>query len=149
MRQLALPTPSAMRLIACLLMTLACGAGVGCGKSVVDLQGKVTQGGKPLPHAEVRFVSQGGSEEVFIGGMTDETGALRLDTERTGGVPAGRYKITVSWWVLAANGRPLPEGEEGESLKHTPAARENTASFEKEITPGTKALDLDVVKGDS
>jgi hypothetical protein len=116
----------------------------GCGKPMVNPTGKVTFKNRPVQRASLQMVSKDGSEEVFIAGMTDGSGVLQLDTSHRGGVPVGKYTITVSWWVLTRGGGPLPEGEAGEALKDTPAATNYTATLEKEITPETTTLDLEV-----
>lgn len=132
------------RLIPRYVLVIALLGLAGCSGAKVNPTGKVTFKNKPIRGASLQLVSKQGSEEIFIAGMTDGSGAIQLDTSHRGGVPVGKYTITVSWWVLTRGGGPLPEGEAGENLKGTPAATNYTATIEKEITADTTTLDLEV-----
>lgn len=138
------PSPTLLHAALGCALAAALIATAGCGKAMVNPTGKVTLKGKPVPRASLQLVSKGGSEEVFIPGMTDANGVIQFDNSHLGGVPVGKYTITVSWWVLTRGRGPLPEGEAGESLKGTPAATNYTATFEMDITSDTTTLDLEV-----
>jgi hypothetical protein len=75
-----------------LLVGLALAA-VGCG-GPVNVEGKVTRNGKPLPGATVVFVPEGGGPEA--GDVTDEEGKFRLKGAQQSGVLPGKYRVTVS-----------------------------------------------------
>src|SRR3954449_7061864 len=71
------------RSFAVLLVLAGCLAVAGCKKSpppVVEVTGRVTLNGKPLPHAELQFVPElkDFGAEVNSSGVTDEKGEFTL-----------------------------------------------------------------------
>ncbi|MSR52548.1 MAG: hypothetical protein EXS09_04580 [Gemmataceae bacterium] len=114
----------------------------GC-ETRVAITGKVLNAGQPLPKAELRWVSESDSS-LFVGGATDASGNIIVDAGGKSAIPVGNYKVTVVWWRLA-NGKPLPDGEEGTAIKGKPgAAKQFSATLDVEITKGTTQVDLDV-----
>jgi hypothetical protein len=65
----------------------------GCG-GPVEVQGKVTMNGKPLPGATVVFIPEGGGPEA--GAQTDEEGNFSLNGTKADGTPPGEYRVIVS-----------------------------------------------------
>jgi len=114
----------------------------GCN-SRVAITGKVLNDGQPLPKAELRWASETDSS-FFAGGISDASGNIIVDAQGKRELPVGKYKVTVLWWRLA-NGKPLPDGEEGTAAKSKPgAAKQYSATLDVEITRGTSQVDLDV-----
>jgi len=77
-------------------------AGPGCGRGakgpggvrLYPVGGTLTQGGKPLEGAIVRFVSADGKH--FAVGTTDASGKYSLTTSKSGdGAPAAEYQVAV------------------------------------------------------
>lgn len=128
-------SPAAAALIALALVTTGC-------ESRVPVTGRVVENGRPVAGAELRWAHQS-DPNVFVSGVTDETGAYILDAAGRKDVPAGKYQVTVTWW-RTKDGRPLPAGEEGAALKDTEAARQFAATVDVEVTPGSPNVDLDV-----
>lgn len=88
---------------------------VGCGGGENRVQthtvrGKLTDGSKPVAHAQVVFHPVGGSSETpKPRGKTDEKGEFTLTTyDGNDGAPAGRYKVSVELWkTVGADAGPV------------------------------------------
>jgi hypothetical protein len=78
----------------------------GCGKKpppIVEVEGRVTVAGKPLPRAEVRFYPMiGFGGEYIAAGETDEQGRFKLTCMGRPGACACENRVTVTE-------APLPE----------------------------------------
>ena len=97
---------------------------------------------QPVDGAEIVFTSQGESAQSFFG-VSGSDGAYQLDLTGMDGIPAGTYQVTVTWWALK-DGRPLPEGEEGQVLKNGGAAVKQTESFTKNVVAGPNAMSFEL-----
>lgn len=115
----------------------------GCGKPLADVSGTVKKEGQPLADADLVFAQEGQAERVFYASVKD--GKFQVDYGHDKGMPPGKYKITVTWY-LAPNGKPLPEGEAGAELKTSGRARTFKKDLHREIADGKISLDLDVSK---
>ena len=78
---------------------------VGCGSGESRMpthavRGKLTDGSKPVAHAQMVFHPVGWSAEVpKPRGKTDEKGEFTLTTyDGNDGAPAGQYKVSVEQW---------------------------------------------------
>ena len=79
---------------------------VGCGNGETrtpthTVRGKLTDGSKPLAHAQIVFhpVGGGAAETPKSHGKTDENGEFKLTTyDGNDGAPAGQYKVSVELW---------------------------------------------------
>lgn len=129
------------------LMALSLFALVGCGGPKIPVTGKVTYKGEPLGGVEIQFTSEEDAEAIYPGTSDEKDGTFVLDTRGKGGIPPGKYKVTVVWW-LQANGKPIPGGEEGENLKEEDKARQYRSTFSKTIDGENAAFDLEVTEGD-
>ncbi len=77
--------------------------GCGSGESRTPthtVRGKLTDGSKPVAHAQIVFHPVGGSAETpKPRGRTDEKGEFTLTTyDGHDGAPAGQYKVSVELW---------------------------------------------------
>jgi hypothetical protein len=71
-------------------------AASGCGRQMVQLEGKVTLDGEPLEGATVTFNPEGGAGAP-ASGLTGSDGVFYLTTRTSGdGVARGSYKVTVT-----------------------------------------------------
>ena len=117
----------------------------GCGGSAV-VTGKVTAKGENVVESELEFEPMGESSEGNFYGLTDAKGTLLMDYKNAGGLPAGRYKITVTRF-LQHNGDQLPAGEEGQTMKFDGRAIRHTFVFEKDIASGENAINFELSEG--
>lgn len=103
------------------LVAIVCGATlVGCGSEsaqVVDVSGKVTRNGKPVPFIYLNFVPESGRQSW---GMTDEQGNFKLsyDKDHEGAV-VGKHSV----WVQLRARSPKDELELPSRLKNSPDLR--------------------------
>ena len=119
---------------------------VGCS-SKSTVKGEVLLKSKPLSQAEVIFELKSDPVENRYTGGSFKTGNYVIDTRGKGGIPPGDYKVIVKWWVLR-DGKPLPGGEEGQSLKYDRSRSfEFNVVFEKTVEAGENIIDLPVEKG--
>lgn len=92
-------------LVALVLLSLS-----GCGSGLVDVKGRVTLDGEPLPDATVVFTAV---DRPLAVGQTDAGGSFRLRTGQQLGVAPGTYRVTVTAYrtLPAADGgdEPIPE----------------------------------------
>lgn len=77
---------------------------------VIAVAGIVTLDGTPIEDAAVTFTYDGQAPPGFINGTgkTDSTGKYALQSGNKMGVPAGRYKVTVSK-LATKDGKPFSE----------------------------------------
>lgn len=113
----------------------------GCGQGL-KIGGKVVNKTTPIPNAEIRFISVEDRDVVFSS-VSNADGSYVLNSKARGGVPKGRYKITVSWYTKRKDGAILGNTEEDQGLKGTGAARRHEAEFDREITDSSDVV-LDV-----
>jgi hypothetical protein len=84
-----------VRPIVTLMLCVALGAGSGCGGNI-QVSGKLTKGGKPLPpsqtgHVEIKLIPVNAKEHYTTQvGIVDEKGSFEIPD-----VPPGKYKVTV------------------------------------------------------
>jgi hypothetical protein len=87
----------------------------GCGEEenrvkTHTVRGKLTDGSKPLAHAQVVFHPVGGTaESPKPHGKTDANGEYTLTTyDGNDGAPAGQYKVSVELWkTVSADAGPV------------------------------------------
>jgi len=86
--------------------TVGCG---GDGLRRVDVKGKVTAQGNPVPNATVLFLPADGTQGEGGIGTTDQEGRFTLTGSRRGdsGVVPGKYRVRVSRFVNP-DGSPVP-----------------------------------------
>jgi hypothetical protein len=77
-----------LSIVACLL------AGCSDGPRLVKAGGSVRYQGKPLPGADVVFISEDGSLPSI--GRTDEEGRFELKTNGRPGAPVDEYKVAIT-----------------------------------------------------
>ena len=129
----------------CLMFLLAVGL-PGCGGATGTLTGKVTANSDPVAVGELVFEPIGESSQRQFYGQTDPGGMIVIDYGQLGGLPVGRYKITVTRFVLRS-GTPLPVGEEGEAMKSDGRAVEQSFEFERDIVSGDNTINLELADG--
>ncbi len=117
----------------------------GCGSSVGRVSGKVTLDNQPLPGADLVFQRADDPGQRFVGNSL-ESGDYQVDYLSKGGLPPGRYQVTVTWWTTR-DGQPVPPGEEGESLKDEGLAVTKAVTFTHDISAGSNAIDFELSKG--
>lgn len=105
-------------------MAILASAGCGGGSSgpkmptfegeAIPVSGVVTLDGTPVEDAAVTFTYDGQAPSGFINGTgkTDSTGKYALQSGSKMGVPAGRYKVTVSK-LATKDGKPFTEDAAG------------------------------------
>ena len=74
----------------CLLLLAGCGHGNPLGR--VDISGKITLDGKPLPDGNIRFLPQQ-SGGVQTGAVIDSGGEYHI--EKLQGLPPGKYRVQI------------------------------------------------------
>lgn len=126
------------------LLCLALGI-IGCGTPVGQVTGKVTHHGSPVAEAQLVFRSTAKSDDQFFG-LSDQNGTYHVSYRTYQGLPVGDYEVTVTWHTLPG-GKPLPPGETGRVLKETGKAVKHEVVFQKQISRGTNAIDLELNDG--
>ncbi|WP_029630130.1 hypothetical protein [Zavarzinella formosa] len=154
-----------------LLLGLCLFAIAGCGSnepSLVPVEGKLTMGGKPVPHKSVRFTPEPGTPGLGAGGNTNAEGDFKLLTVRPGattdhyGLYPGKYKVTVTepFIPVSVESAPpstgdgpaaavgLPGSRPVKKLEAVPArySQVETTPLTIEITQATTKIDLDLIK---
>jgi hypothetical protein len=77
-----------------LIVAAGCMAGCSEGPRLVKAGGTVKYQGKPLPGADVVFISEEGSLPSI--GRTDEQGRFELKTNGRPGAPVDEYKVAIT-----------------------------------------------------
>ncbi len=126
------------------LLFLACLS--GCGADSAEVSGNVTKQGQPVGGASIVFANQSDANAPGYTGVAEPDGKYLLYPGDESGVKPGKYRVTVTWWTLR-DGSPLPEGEEGASLRDSGQAVKHEVTFEKDVTPGANTIDLPVDQG--
>ena len=104
---------------------------VGCNSSepeLVPVTGTVLLDGKPLPHAEVRYIPilKNSRPETNAIGITDENGSFTMTTNGQPGAVVAEMRVTVTEGPLPEGSRePTPEAkrlldQHNRSLKNRP-----------------------------
>jgi hypothetical protein len=118
----------------------------GCGDATGRPQGKVMLKGQPVAGAEIVFQSEA-NPDAPVTGLSGAGGEYTLDYAGRSGVPAGKCKVTITHHTLR-NGKPLPEGEEGATLKSDPSKSvRNVYVFDRDIPAGGGTLDFELSEG--
>lgn len=104
----------------------------GCGSGNVRVSGAVTKRGQPLPGAEVVFQLEGDPEEMVFYGTAGTTGRYLLEGRGMDGLPPGKYQVTVTWYTQP-DGKPLPAGEIGDSMKQSGRVKRHQSKFQREV----------------
>jgi hypothetical protein len=130
-----------------LVMLLASVAIAGCGgggyeadfAKTVSASGKVTVGGKPQPHIRVTFLTDEGRP---ASGVSDETGAFELGTNRIGdGAVVGKYRVMFAFEDPNA---AAPEAGREEVMDRIPVVK--TAVPKKYLSPDTSGIEAEVTE---
>jgi hypothetical protein len=118
----------------------------GCGRPVAQSTGKVTLKGAQVPGAEVAFESPSAPEDAAYG-TSGNDGTYTLSYRKDNGLPPGKYRVTVTRYTLP-NGKPLPPGEEGATLRgdETKVVR-HAVVFDKDLAAGANGIDLELSEG--
>jgi hypothetical protein len=118
-----------------LLVAVACLA--GCGDPTAKVSGTVKLNSQPVSGAELVFVLENDANVEFQG-LSTQDGSYQIDYGSKKAMPPGKYKVTVTWYRLR-NGQPLPDGEEGDSLKGSPGVQQFSQPFSRDIAEGEAA----------
>ena len=112
---------------------------LGCNSSTVKISGKVTLNQEPVAGTIIDFTSSDGSKNFR--GVSLDDGTYRIDYGADGGLPMGRYQITVSR-AETLDGQPLPSGEAGMVLRNSGQAIDRRYVLHKEIATSSTEFDL-------
>lgn len=134
------------RAAACGVFVAGLLAVVGCGGATGQATGKVTRDGKPVPDAEITFTSVTDSQAT-VHGASGPDGVYYLSYITDGGIPPGKYKVTVAFYTLR-NGKPLPGGEEGAALRgDEEKVTRHSFEFDRNIAAGGNPHDFELTEG--
>jgi hypothetical protein len=134
------------RAAACGVFVTGLLAAVGCGGATGQPTGKVTRNGKPVPDAEITFTSATNSRAT-VHGSTGPDGVYHLSYIRDGGLPPGKYTVTVAFYTLR-NGKPLPDGEEGAALRgDDEKVIRHAVEYDRDIAAGGNPHDFELTEG--
>ena len=106
------------------------------------MKGQVLYRGKPVAHAQVTFHPIGDPKANLIRpvGKVDDQGHFTLTTFKDGdGAPAGRYRVTVVWYLAAPARRGSDETFTANYLPQRYASIE-TSGLAATVTPGANDL---------
>ena len=117
----------------------------GCGRSLGQVEGKVTQQGQGVPRAQLVFSLENQPTEVYYGISRDD-GSYLLDVGDRRGLPPGKYQVVVTDHVQA-DGKPLPAGEEGVVLRSSGQAVERKYALTKEVAAGRNEIEIKLEDG--
>jgi hypothetical protein len=118
-------------------------AAAGCSAPTGQVTGKITLKKKPVPHADLRFEPAGG--DVFYRGLSDDDGTYYVDYKNRGGLPAGAYKVVVTYHTY--RNKLLPPGEKGDSLKNEEETIAQEIIFEKTVAAGANEFHFELTEG--
>ena len=128
----------------------AAAVAAGCGGPAEEygqVEGVVTQDGRPLPLVEVTFVAEPGDrhDRPHAAGMTGADGRYRLRTARTrvDGVPVGAYRV----FLTDVRAIPKPGGTEPAEPPRVPVgycAYPTTPLTGVAVVPGPQTYDIAV-----
>jgi hypothetical protein len=94
----------------CALLTLGCGKGNDAIPDTVPVSGKVTVDGQPVTEGQVSFLPF--DKEQITGaqctGKIDASGGYVMYTGGKSGVPAGRYKVTITPVMVPTTTNKMP-----------------------------------------
>jgi hypothetical protein len=132
-----------------------------CGCSRPDItfapvEGTITRNGKPVPHAQVVFMAEEGTQGPRAIGLTDDSGRFRL-TRDDGkeGAPVGRHRVCVIDMTTASEkvsrrgrepaGRPAPVRKATVTPVIPPEySRPGDTPLRAEVKPGQQTIDFQV-----
>ena len=117
----------------------------GCGGSVGQVSGRVTAQGQGVPKAELVFTLEKQPAEVFYG-VSQNDGAYIVDAAAKGGLPPGKYQVTVTDYVQP-DGAAVPSGEEGVVLRNSGRAIRRTHALTKEVAAGVNEIEIKLEDG--
>ncbi len=118
-----------------------CLAFVGCGPSAVSVEGKVTngtQGYSPSADGELSISLQAadGKGSAYTG-KAEEDGSFKIKAPDGGGVPTGKYAVTVVKY---------PKSAEKDKKGSMPMPSNMKVPEEWEVNSGSKSFTIDVTK---
>lgn len=112
---------------------------VGCGSSGVTPSGTVEFNGKPLPGAELEFKLTEG-DDLYLA-SSDDDGKFQVTQIGGGGIPAGTYEVTVTFWTNKEGEFP-PLTEEAEALKEQGVFFQVSGTSRQEITAENSTVSI-------
>jgi hypothetical protein len=118
---------------------------LGCGTPTGRPAGKITLRDRPVAGADLVFEFEQNPDERYFG-LSDTTGAYHVSYGTKAGLPVGRYKVIIVHQTLPG-GKPLPAGEEGDTLKSEGRTIQLSYRFEKDIQAGANAIDFELSQG--
>ncbi len=130
------------------LLLVGCEAGTDySGLGLVDVTGKVTLDGAPLPGVTVRFE---GPPNRFADGKTDAEGNFRLmyDSNQAGCLPGEKKVRIMSGSVGEGSDEGAPvEGADGKvapAVQSIPAAYNSASQLTANVTPDSKSFNFEL-----
>jgi hypothetical protein len=141
------PTLTLLAIFVALLLA-GCETGTDySGLGLVDVTGKVTLDGAPLPDVTVRFE---GPPNRFADGKTDAEGKFRLmyDSNQAGCLPGEKKVRIMSGSVGEGSDEGAPvEGADGKvtpPVQSIPAAYNSASQLTADVSPETKTFNFDL-----
>lgn len=122
-----------------LLIVSGCGAGLEASVS-----GMVTLDGKALNSGYVTFSSDTPDTGGSASGQIRSGGGYQVQAGRTGGLPAGRYRVTV---IAREESRPNPNGgppAPGKLMTPGKYAKADSSGLIVDVEPGKNVINLDL-----
>lgn len=118
----------------------------GCSKGGnIEVEGTITYEGKPIPGAEVEFASEKG--DTIYTTATDAKGHFKLTSPNGDGAPAGKYKVTILFWLdRKMQGEYPPMTEQAEDAKARGIYKQAVAEQEQTIEQGQKPIEFSLTK---
>ncbi|MFO0875921.1 MAG: carboxypeptidase-like regulatory domain-containing protein [Gemmataceae bacterium] len=128
------------------LCTLVALVSVGCAERVPlhPLEGTVRYRGKTLPGAVVSFLpGQPVGDGRTVSVVCDADGQYRLGPNQpTGGLPAGTYRVAVTWRELRRDGDEWLRT--GRNLLPEKYSRPDSSGLQVSVGPGAKEFAIDL-----
>jgi len=119
---------------------------VGCGSRVeATVSGVVKLDGARLDHGQVVFVPVAGSGGQGAVGQIQSDGSYSIQVARTGGLPPGKYGVTVSSREPSKSSQSGGPPSPGKLLTPKRYSRADTTDLLVEVRPGGNSIDLDLV----
>lgn len=123
------------------------------GKKDAHVTGTVTLDGTPLSDAQVVFIGEDPKNQSPVVAQSDATGKYSLTGNTGGGVPLGKYRVTVNKLSLKDGTRPAGEGLEKARvdglLVNTlakPYEDQATTPLKFELYKGSNTINLELKK---
>lgn len=135
-----------MRCTSCILVVglLGVGCGGGSGPQKYRVTGTVQYKGTPLAGGSIDFIPEEGDR---TGTVSTEVKAGKFEFPKANGVPAGKYKVSITAGFSGPPPNPSGEDKGGPRIVELPERYNSRTTLRAEVTPtGANVFSFDDLK---